>query len=103
MKSARHSGPGPDGLPYCAWYGAGAAAARTLLLLLRECSAGVLPPGLNEQAMVFVPKDVGDDEGDVNAGGAHRDPGDTRPLSLKNTDVKVCTAVVNYRLKSLVS
>ena len=75
----------------------------SLLILLRLCSTGTLLRGLNEQIMVFLPKDVPELDQSDSEGGIHRNPVDTRPLSLKNTDVKLCTGTVNFKLKPCVT
>ena len=99
-KKAKKSAPGPDGLPYAAWREGGIEASKTLLGLTRDASSGLCHSGLNDQSLVFLPKDV--PGGSDDSSGPAREPSDTRPLSLKNTDVKICTSAVNGRIKKKV-
>ena len=99
-RRAKNSAPGPDGLPYIAWRMGGQKAAHSLLGLLRIASVGRCVEGMNDQLMVFQPKDTPEaDEDDLNIS---REPADTRPLSLKNSDIKICTSAVNGKVKWLV-
>ena len=84
----RDSAPGPDGLPASCWRHAGAAAVTTLYELALETSSGTqLPLEFNNSLMVCIPKgDI-----DINNEIARR-VGETRPLSLKNSDNKVIGA-----------
>ena len=75
----------------------------SLLILLRQCSRGTVPHGLNEQIMFFAPKDVPELDPSGTEGVTRRNPVDTCPLSLKNTDVKLCTGAVNFKLKPCVT
>ena len=99
-KKAKKSAPGPDGLPYAAWREGGIEASKTLLGLTRDASSGLCHSGLNDQSLVFLPKDV--PGGSDDSSGLAREPSDTRPLSLKNSDVKICTSAVNGRIKTKV-
>jgi hypothetical protein len=95
-RRAKISAPGPDGLPYIAWRMGGQKAAHSLLGLLRIACVGRCVEGMNDQLMVFQPKDTPEaDEDDLNIS---REPADTRPLSLKNSDIKICTSAVNGKL-----
>ena len=60
-------------------------------------AGGALPPlAFNESIIAFPPK--GTDPLDT-ASAATREPGDTRPLSLKNTDNKTIAGVYNHKLR----
>ena len=65
----------------------------TLREVLRAASRGHTFSDLNDQLAVFVPKDTED------AAPCVREACDTRPLSLKNADVKTVTAVANGPLQ----
>jgi len=80
---------GTDGLPYSAWRAAGGHGVKALHSCDKALRQGVLPPPeFNESSAIFVPK------------GSHphdpveviREPLQTRPLSLKNTDNKIIVA-----------
>ena len=93
----KNSAPGRDGLPYAAWRAAGLWGARTLLLVSYHLlSSLVMPVPFNDSIMLFVPK--GEDELDAEA--ISRDPTDTRPLSLKNSDNKLICSVFNHKLRA---
>ena len=86
--AASSSAPGPDGLPYRAWYMAGHKAWVTLYRMLLSIAEGVLPPGsFNSSLLVFLPK--GESESDAVE--VLRLAKDTRPISLKNSDNKTIT------------
>ena len=57
LKRVKHSAPGLDGLPYCAWASAGTPGTQTLyLVMLHPMSGLMMPVGFNSSLMVFVPK-----------------------------------------------
>ena len=58
-----------------------------------------MPLEFNASLTIFLPK--GDEAGD--AVGLVRDPANTRPLALKNSDNKIIATAVNSRIKSVVS
>ena len=92
LKKAKPSAPGPDGLPYAAWLAAGEGAWSALIELWQWTTFGrPLPDGFNKSLAVFPGK--GKMEGDEN--GITRKPGDTRPISLMNTDSKVLAAITD--------
>ena len=85
LARARHSLPGPDGIPYAGWSAAGPLGAETRWLLGDHLAGGALPPWeFNHALQVFAPK--GDQPLDDFV--VLRSPEDTRPLALKNTDNK---------------
>ena len=93
---ARHSGTGPDGIPYCAWGASGRPAARTQKLLLWDImSSASAPPGFNDSYAVFPPKGHKREDDTL----VTRSPEDTRPLNLKNCDNKSHAGVINNKLK----
>jgi endonuclease/exonuclease/phosphatase family metal-dependent hydrolase len=88
---AKDSAPGPDGLPYSAWLFAGEEAAITLYKIIVHMHNGfTMPLAFYQSLGVFPPKGENeDDENEVN-----RQPENTRPLNLKNTDNKTITGAV---------
>ena len=95
LRCAKHSAPGVDGLPYAAWQAAGQHGAKTIYLILQHLLKGLMMPmEFNLSLMVFVPKGGEPDESTVV-----REPCDTRPLSLKNTDNKVVCSVINHKMR----
>jgi hypothetical protein len=44
LKKAKHSAPGPDGIPYRCWFAAGDKGATTLFLAMLAMMAGNSPP-----------------------------------------------------------
>ena len=89
------SGVGPDGYPYSAWKAGGEEACITLSLVAEEmCKTGTAPKDFNESLTVLPPKGS-NPEDKVKV---IRAPEDTRPLSLKTSDNKTITSVVNNRL-----
>ena len=100
MKRLPQTASGPDGLPYCAWQEAGEESVETLWQVVDKQRSGETPPHeLNDSVTLFIPK--GEPEGDhvqiIRAGG------DNRPLSLKNSDNKIATAVVNDATSAVVA
>jgi len=96
LAKAPHSASGPDGFPYIAWYLAGPAAYQTLWHVLLDLTAGLsMEISFNDCAMLFPAK--GDLEADAEE--VIRAPADTRPLSLKNTDNKAVTGIINQSVK----
>lgn len=86
---------GPDGVPYVVWAVPNCGAGALLSDVFFELASGRRPPlWFNRSLGVFIPKgdDEGDDEGPVRAAG------DTRPLSLRNSDSKVLASVVNHKV-----
>ena len=99
LLNVRPSAPGPDGLPYSAWTAAGRSGAVTLHLVTQHMLSGfTMPIRSNASLMVFVPKGEELDERVVT-----REPVDTRPLSLKNSDNKLACTVLNRKLRQPLS
>ena len=96
IKRDKHSSPGLDGLPYCAWASAGTFGTQTLYLVMLHLMSGLMMPvGFNFSLVVFVPKGEEPDELSIV-----REPCNTRPLSLKSCDNKVICAVVNFAIRT---
>jgi len=86
---ARDSSPGGDGLPYSAWRATGLTGVKALMNCDDALRRGVLPPPeFNESGTVFSPK--GSQPHDPVE--VIREPLQTRPLSMKNTDNKIIVA-----------
>ena len=91
-----HSAPGRDGIPYGGWKATGEWGLCTLSLLCDSLLSGyLLPVSFNDSLTVFVPKGMEQDD----ETGIVRDPLDTRPLALNNSDNKAIGGVVNFLLK----
>ena len=101
-KASTNPAPGPEGIPYVPWRQAGLRGAHTLLGVLCESSMRNFLPGLNEQLAIFLPKDCGEEEEGVGVS-ATRGASDTRPLSFKNSDIRICTSVVNHKIKKVIA
>jgi len=88
---AKDSAPGPDGLPYAAWLFAGEEAAITLYRVIVYMHNGfAMPLSFYQSLGVFPPKGENTDD----HMGINREPENTRPLNLKNTDNKIVTGAV---------
>ena len=86
---AADSQPGGDGLPYSAWRSTGLTGVSALLKCDRSIRQDVSPsPAFNESITVFSPR--GSQPHDPVE--IIREPLQTRPLSLKNTDNKIIVA-----------
>jgi len=93
--SMSDSMPGKDGLPYSAWRGASVRGIRCLMDADLELRRGIFPPpSFNESSILFAPK--GSQPHDPVE--VIREPLQTRPLSLKNSDNKL---IVSSNVKSL--
>ena len=73
LAHARHSAPGPDGLPYGAWRATGRAGSRVLFRVQSQMMEGTHPPNEFNDGSALL---------------ARRAASDNRPLSCKNTDNK---------------
>ena len=95
----KDSCPGPDGVPYAAWRGAGELIAGVVHGALCAVFEGGedLPEQFNEANMVLPPK------GEVEAGATwvSKPASDTRPLSLSNTDSKIFALMTKRNLARL--
>jgi hypothetical protein len=86
------SQPGGDGLPYSAWRHTGVRGPRVLGNVDRELRRGDLPPShFNQSTTVFTPKgSLPHDPVEII-----REPLQTRPLSLKNSDNKLIVSDIH--------
>lgn len=85
-------------LPYTAWRAAGRPAAVALATFHRALMKGTKPPkSLNAAIGAFIPK--GSEAADRWRRGLYRLAGDTRPLNLKNVDIKLLAAATCYKLR----
>ena len=97
-----HAAPGPDGVPYSAWCAAGSSGVDTLFAAGSSLQCGIRPPrAFNAQLAIFIPKDV--PAPDLDPTRLDREPGDTRPLALKNCDAKLITAVACRAAKKVLA
>ena len=99
LRQVRNSAPGKDGIPYSAWFRAGPRA----WLLLHQvavwlCSGFGMLIDFNEALFVFIAKGVENDD----QGGITREPIATRPLGLKNADVKAVSGATYALIKRAV-
>lgn len=91
LRRCRRSAPGPDGIPHLAWRSAGRLGAHVIARALHAILAGGKPGRtMNSKYLICIPKGVRPEEGSVIARAASQ----TRPLGLKNTDVKVMASCV---------
>ena len=99
LKRVRHSAPGPDGVPYAAWYKTGQTGWKTLQLVGEHMmfTAGPLE-GFNDSYIAMPPKGSLPEDREA----VIRPPEDTRPLNLKNTDNKAITAVTSEPLANAI-
>ena len=98
--AAEDSRPGEDGIPYSAWGACPEEAAITLFGLGCELRRG-LSFGIefNINVCLFLPK--GSKEADLQE--IIRAPEETRPIGMKNTDVKTITSAENIAVKKEVA
>ena len=96
LTNVRNSAPGIDGLPYRAWLQAG-PSAWTLLheVAVWLCAGLLMPCNFNDALFIFVPKGTEDDD----ETGIIRSPSATRPLGLKNTDVKCISGATHFLIR----
>ena len=97
LDKVKDSGVGPDGIPYSAWAAGGEEGAETLKLITWWMMAtGSAPESFNESIACFIPKPI-DEEAELHC----RSPNDVRPLSLKNSDNKICAGILNHGLSKV--
>jgi hypothetical protein len=91
------SAPGPDGIPFSALATVGKEFAAVLFEIFSVTGVNYknVPEDFNEATMVFLPK--GTDPNDSGTSAA-REPGATRPLTLSNTDSKVFSRVLSFKM-----
>ena len=100
LRHVRHTAPGVDGIPYCAWLRAGPRAWALLHQVGAWMSSGLhLPLGFNDTLAIFIPK--GSEEDDDRA--IVREPMSIRPIGLKNSDVKIISGSVHSSIKHAVA
>ena len=96
LRVAKHSAPGPDGIPYACWRAAGKTGAFLLARQGRAICDGASPPtGFNHSIAAFLPKGS---ERDDSRHEVIRQAQDTRPLALKNCDNNSHAAVNNWAM-----
>eukprot|EP00959_Pyramimonas_sp_CCMP1952_P104150 2177039-Pyramimonas_sp.AAC.1 len=99
IHGAKPTAPGPDGLPCAAWQQS-SLSEEILYELMLELLAGFPPPvSLNDLLLIVAPK--GREERDSTF--VMRSPRNTRPLALKNTDVKIISSTCNHRIKGSIA
>lgn len=87
IRRGRRMAPGPDGLPYSMWRGAGKVGARTMCMLTESFADGTpTPPSFNEAWLAVLPKGTAADD---RGGECVRQAESLRPLLLKSTDSKI--------------
>eukprot|EP00973_Karenia_brevis_P015493 2119069-Karenia_brevis.AAC.1 len=90
--------PGLDLLPYSAWVAGRFASADFLWDVFFDiCTTSITPWGWNHLLKVFPPKKATDPASPKVAAA----PADTRPLGLKNSDVKICSTFVAWAVAPL--
>jgi hypothetical protein len=97
LQTVRNSAPGIDGIPYRAWLVAGPPAH----LLLHQVSAWLCSGldmliGFNDTLQIFAAKGT-EERDDIEV---IREPSSTRPLGLKNSDVKAISGATYYLNKT---
>ncbi len=94
-KMARSSSTGPDGIPFSAWAASGSTGGDTLAEMDRLARCGhYLPPAFNASIWIFIPKTS---EDMATKGQVH--PGETRPLTVKNSDNKTIASAWLFKLQ----
>ena len=93
LANPRNARPGNDTLPDQAWSAAGCSGIKTLMAVDSQLRQVTLPDSedckyFNDSGIAFLPK--GEKEHDLVE--ICREPAETRPISLKNTDNKVVMA-----------
>ena len=101
LKRAKASAPGPDGIPYAAWFASGSYGTAALYLAMRVMMDGKKPPpGFNNSLGIFLPKGTADDD---TLGSVKRIAENTRPLGLKTTDNKTIAAAINHTISGAIA
>ena len=97
LRQVRNSSPGVDGIPFRAWLRSGPTAWRLLHhVAVWLCQGLGMLSNFNDTLMIFIAKgqEADDDSGVVRSSGA------TRPLGLKNADVKCISGATYHMLRS---
>lgn len=98
IRRTRPTAPGPDGIHYEGWANAGPGAWAAISSLGLHLAGGhPAPPSWSASRTVFLPKgESPTDRPELSE--RWRPPGDTRPITLKNSDTKLTAAVVGRPL-----
>ena len=91
------SAVGPDGIPYSAWKKPPRSCRATLYKLLQTLLLTDLEPSVSLNAVWLALLGKGEDPLDTEYA-MSRKASNTRPLSISNTDCKLCAAAVNAPL-----
>ena len=95
------SAPGPDGLPYSAWKFVPNSIRGLLYGAYLEWLAGApLSEAANNAFLALVPKGTHNEDGPA---GIFRAAGETRPLSLSNSDVDIFASAIRIACESAIS
>ena len=92
--------PGPDGIPYAAWRGAPKEVTKLLFQAYTSWIQGAeVPDDFNFAFLVLIPKGDHTEDHQLVA----RAPGDTRPLSLSNSDSKVLANALRATIEEAIN
>ncbi|CAK0846616.1 unnamed protein product, partial [Prorocentrum cordatum] len=97
MRSAQHSAPGPDALPYAAWAASSWGADILWDALGWVLSGQGLFANASDTIQIFLPKNVTDLE--LRDGSCSRSPDKVRVLGLRNCDLKLISSTVNRAIR----
>ena len=97
IMNSKNSSPGVDNISNMVWKCGPPQFRSYLYNCLESHLAGApTPKRFNDGLWAFLPKGEQEDDGSSGPGFVERQPGETRPLTMKNTDNKLIAAAVTY-------
>ena len=95
--NSKNSSPGVDNISNVVWKcGPPQVRSYSYSCLDSHLAAAPTPKRFNDGLWAFLPKGEQEDDGSSGPGFVERMPGETRPLTMKNTDNKLIAAAVTY-------
>jgi hypothetical protein len=99
IASTADTAPGPDGVPYAAWRNAPKEVLQILFDVYKLwIQGGEVPDDFNYSYLALIPKGSHDDDPRLLA----RAPGETRPLSLSNSDCKILANALQIAIEDAI-
>ena len=91
---AKHSSPGRDGIPFCAWQANIEDAVDTICPVSQSLPDHEPPDGFNDSNVVFAPKGLEQSDNEILT----RTPSNLRTIFLNHTDNKIIAGSPNRKL-----